>query len=292
MNRVGKLPPQGAQKAGRPSGHLPKSWVLQAKTDAAPRSRQLPAPPPVYRPQPVPRILQTKMAASPQPVHQTTRAPAAPTAYRPQPVPRVLQLKKAGGLQPHTGKPSVRPVAPPVFRPQPKPAPHAPAAVQMKPNAFSVIQLAEISEKERRKRREQSRADREVNNAHKYSIDTMKNVGQTGVDKIKSRQVTISGHGSDSSVSGQNSNTDKSLSNLASSCKSNTTKTTPEKDVGIVITPFSQLKKRARAKADSLYKTKGVEGIQAYSDYLDAMEEDHQLTSGQRAELDNLYKIA
>ena len=48
--------------------------------------------------------------------------PVAPPVYRPQPVPKVLQRKTSPGQNPHPAQPPHRPVAPPVYRPQPKPA--------------------------------------------------------------------------------------------------------------------------------------------------------------------------
>jgi hypothetical protein len=48
------------------------------------------------------------------------KMPVAPPVYRPQPVPRVLQRKIASGQQPHAGQPPLQPVAPPVYRPEQK----------------------------------------------------------------------------------------------------------------------------------------------------------------------------
>jgi hypothetical protein len=55
-----------------------------------------PAAPPVYRPQPVPKVLQRKEATvqSP-PAVGPKHTPAAPPVYRPQPAPKVLQAKPA-----------------------------------------------------------------------------------------------------------------------------------------------------------------------------------------------------
>ena len=56
---------------------------------------RIPVAPPVYRPQPVPKVLQTKKAHTAQSgAVQKRVTPAAPPAYRPQPVPKVLQQKK------------------------------------------------------------------------------------------------------------------------------------------------------------------------------------------------------
>ena len=113
------------QLAGRPQ--LQKPNVMQPK--------QHTAAPPVYRPQPVPKVLQTKTAASHHPVSQPKQAPAAPPVYRPQPVPKVLQTKSA------TVQPSVQarrqPVAPPVYRPE--------AKKLVQPKAISPLRKAPVA---------------------------------------------------------------------------------------------------------------------------------------------------
>lgn len=78
---------------------IPK--VLQRRTAANQRPPQTalqrkPVAPPVYRPQPLPKVLQTKASQANLPPHPTRRAPAAPPAYRPQPLPKVLQTKISG----------------------------------------------------------------------------------------------------------------------------------------------------------------------------------------------------
>jgi hypothetical protein len=104
---------------------MPK--VLQRKATAVPppanaARRTPPAAPPVYRPQPAPRVLQPKVAGA-----------AAPPVYRPQPVPRVLQRKSSqpqpdsrGAAPPgwRSGaiQPKATPQPPPAYRPQPVPA--------------------------------------------------------------------------------------------------------------------------------------------------------------------------
>lgn len=87
----------------------PAPKVLQPKA-TAPQLKKVAAAPPVYRPHPVPKVLQRKVAAVPPPANTARRTPpAAPPVYRPQPAPRVLQPKAAGAA------------APPVYRPQPLP---------------------------------------------------------------------------------------------------------------------------------------------------------------------------
>lgn len=75
-----------------------KFAVAPQRPSAAQARRSTPAAPPAYRPQPTPKVLQTKKAvATPAPAPQTPTAsrPSAPPAYRPQPVPKVLQKKEA-----------------------------------------------------------------------------------------------------------------------------------------------------------------------------------------------------
>src|SRR5687768_12290623 len=88
------------------------------KTPPAGQNFKPPVAPPVYRPQPTPKVLQLKNATKPQPTNAATSArkqPVPPPVYRPQPTPRVLQQKK--------------PAAPPVYRPQ-----AAPKVLQKKTN--------------------------------------------------------------------------------------------------------------------------------------------------------------
>lgn len=96
--------------------------VAQLNTGVTALSIMRPVAPPVYRPQPLPKVLQTKKAIGYNPhARQSPRPPVAPPSYRPQPLPRVLQTKKFGTpqLMFEARKP---PVAPPVYRPQPTPA--------------------------------------------------------------------------------------------------------------------------------------------------------------------------
>lgn len=97
--------------ATRPAGTgMEQRKAVQAKVVAASQppsakpSRPAPVAPAVYRPQPVPKVLQRK--AAPTPTGNNNRAPAAPAPpahhpqpsliYRPQPLPRVLPSKMSG----------------------------------------------------------------------------------------------------------------------------------------------------------------------------------------------------
>jgi hypothetical protein len=94
--------PARTDARAKASGHA------QAKAPA-----RAPAP---YRPQPVPKVLQTKAARAGQvAAPPAPKRPQAPPAYRPQPTPAVLQLKLDAAASAQA-----RP-APPVYRPQPVP---------------------------------------------------------------------------------------------------------------------------------------------------------------------------
>jgi len=87
--------------------------VVQLKTQAAAQSINRPVAPPVYRPQPLPRVLQTKSSSyqSPQ-TGQAARRPVAPPVYHPE-AKKVVQAKPVAPYQR-----SLTP--PPVYRPQQK----------------------------------------------------------------------------------------------------------------------------------------------------------------------------
>src|SRR5262249_21249897 len=107
-----------------------------------PNNLKQPVAPPVYRPQPVPRVLQTKRLpgqnmqpgrppvqpvvpavfrpevkkiVQPQAISAQRQSPIAPAVYRPEQK-QLAQFKMAGSAQMKT-----QPVAPPVHRPQPVP---------------------------------------------------------------------------------------------------------------------------------------------------------------------------
>jgi hypothetical protein len=67
--------------------------------------------PPVYRPQPTPKVLQKKsLAIPPKPNAGTIAAPNAPPVYRPQPVPTVLQRKQIASNQSRVAQMSSGPI--------------------------------------------------------------------------------------------------------------------------------------------------------------------------------------
>lgn len=79
------------------------------------QGKKPPVAPPAYRPQPTPRVLQRKLATTPQ-ASAARPAPVAPPAYRPQSTPRCLQLKSAAA-QPTT-QPVTKPAVPRVVQPK------------------------------------------------------------------------------------------------------------------------------------------------------------------------------
>lgn len=84
---------------------------MQPKTYGVSHAPKPPAAPPVYRPQPTPKVLQAKTNAARPSASQSGRAHAAssaPAVYRPQPVPKILQTKTAGVQPPSHNAPSPR----------------------------------------------------------------------------------------------------------------------------------------------------------------------------------------
>lgn len=103
MNNGIKWPPQA-------QGQLPQAH----------RQPHRPAQPPTSRP--IPGVLQPKASAI-----QTKTPPTAPPVYRPQPLPRVLQMKAAVHRQPNACqsnacRPPRRPAAPTIRQPNPQTA--------------------------------------------------------------------------------------------------------------------------------------------------------------------------
>jgi hypothetical protein len=97
------------QPFNRQAGHAPQSKpaVAQPKTAVSAQSVKQPVAPPVYRPQPTPKVLQTKLAPGQQSqAGQSPNRPVAPAVYRPQTQPKVLQAKnsQAGTIQRFTVK--------------------------------------------------------------------------------------------------------------------------------------------------------------------------------------------
>lgn len=107
----------------------PTPKVLQQKIACAqpcpPPSNHPHAAPPVYRPQPAPKCLQPKAAATQQTAPR--RVNVTPPVHQSKPTPKVLQMKADAGRPAPSAQSGRRPVAPPVYRPQ-----AAPMALQPK----------------------------------------------------------------------------------------------------------------------------------------------------------------
>ena len=136
MGTLRKTPPQAHNSGHKPGpqsvqqlSHRP--GVAQPKaTIAALQIKRQPAPPPVYRPQPVPKVPQAKMPTPHQSLHRASGHAAAPPVYRPQPTPRVLQSKMASSQHLNAGTLPRRPKAPPVDRLEPQKIAQSKMAVQ------------------------------------------------------------------------------------------------------------------------------------------------------------------
>lgn len=111
LGATGIVPPFNRQAAHTPQL---KPIVAQLTTGVSALSVKRPVAPPVYRPQQVPKVLQTKSSFPSPHAGQARRQPIAPPVYRPEQK-RISQPKMASAAQAHTA-----PKAPPVYRPQPK----------------------------------------------------------------------------------------------------------------------------------------------------------------------------
>jgi hypothetical protein len=113
MNPINKKAKAIKQPLNRP-GHV-KPVVAQLKPGVPAKI----AAPPVYKPQPLQKVLQAKMATStakPALTAQSVKRPVAPPVYRPQATTQAVQPKMANGAGSRKA-----PVAPPVYRPQQTP---------------------------------------------------------------------------------------------------------------------------------------------------------------------------
>lgn len=120
MNKPSRLPqgrpsPISAQEQVRKQRQS-HPGVIQPMMAAAPPKQ--PVAPPVYRPQPVPRVLQRKAVLKQQPLAcQSKPAPATPHVHLPQPTHKVLQTKVAANRPSGSSETRNRPFAPPAQRP-------------------------------------------------------------------------------------------------------------------------------------------------------------------------------
>src|SRR5438105_2466533 len=100
---------------------MPQSGVMRHGPRATSPIRQPPAAPAAYRPQVLPKVLQTKKPATPQPPNQTNNALVARSVYRPERMPKVSQTKITGTPRPSPLQWSRQPVRPSAYRPQTTP---------------------------------------------------------------------------------------------------------------------------------------------------------------------------
>ena len=91
-----------------------KAAAAQLKTDRLARSLKQPVARPAHGPSMTTKAVQAKMASG----VVSPRARIAPPVYRPQPIPKVLQTKSSSGQSQQTGQTQRQPVAPPVYRPE------------------------------------------------------------------------------------------------------------------------------------------------------------------------------
>jgi hypothetical protein len=108
------------QKPIQSSARVASPIAVQRKV-AASMARQPPSAPAVYRPQPVPRVLQMKPPTRTEPNRQPMRALVPTPARNPPPQPRVLQRKVTIFDHALTEPTRRTPKAPSVYRPQPTP---------------------------------------------------------------------------------------------------------------------------------------------------------------------------
>jgi hypothetical protein len=132
------------QKSIRNSPRLQPPGLVQQKAAISP-VRTHPTAPPVYRPQPLPKVLQRKAAlpTPPSPV-QTQRTPIAPPVYRPQPLPRVLQRQVAGNQRAQINQLHPQPVVAPPANHRPTPGkivqPKAAMAAEARKSSNEMLQ--------------------------------------------------------------------------------------------------------------------------------------------------------
>jgi hypothetical protein len=94
------------------AGQSPHQATQTARTHASPTH--------AHSPHEAHAVLQAKTAVTHAHVNNAPSARTPPPAYRPNPVPHVLQPKRATASAPIAGRAQTHPSAPPVYRPEPK----------------------------------------------------------------------------------------------------------------------------------------------------------------------------
>lgn len=126
--------------------HRFRPALAQLKSAVSSQRTKQPVAPSIYRPQPVPKVLQKKSYSSASP-QAATRQPIAPPVYRPQSLPKVLQTKRASSQSTHTGQAPRQPIAPPVYRAQPQRDKTVQCMEQNRPSSLEhVLGTGEVAE--------------------------------------------------------------------------------------------------------------------------------------------------
>lgn len=109
------------------------------------KTRAQPVAPPVYRPQPIPKVLQRKAVPGQSAAKPPERKPTAPPVYRPQALPGAMQAKMVQRRKlPSALRPT--PSAPAAFM-----VAQSKSGIQLKPIRSNVIQRMEIDSDEEKK---------------------------------------------------------------------------------------------------------------------------------------------
>lgn len=129
----------------KPTRPKPPPAPVQGTANRTPiqQKRTAPVAPPVYRPQPTPKVLQRKEAtAQPQTKGTTKGTPSPPPAYRPRPASRVTQMKTAPNASQLTGAKVARPAVNKHARTQAPRDTRATASAHLRAHRPAVIQRA------------------------------------------------------------------------------------------------------------------------------------------------------
>ena len=144
------IPPRGVpQPFNKRTGSVPQSkpGAAQLKTGVSAQNIKRPVAPPVYRPQPVPKVLQTKSSSSQSPrLDLAQRQPMAPPVYRPAAgkiaQPKVIAPQRKPPTPPPVYRPEQKRIAQPKLASAHTPAKHIPA---YRPQPRSTVQAKEVA---------------------------------------------------------------------------------------------------------------------------------------------------
>jgi hypothetical protein len=232
---------------------------LKSGNSSAPRAAQLKKAPPVYRPQPVPKVLQTK--ASPQ--NNSTagsmvqlngviqnKTKSAPPAYRPNPTPLVLQMKTSR----HVHTPPARLMVPVIQRMEE-------GGGRSSSNAFVYSSLG------------QSYTPEQIEDAQQEALGQNVHGHQTGGSNSNQSQQTKTEMAKVVDVLRKNKEKEKRKKKLVSRDKA----------------PMTGFQK-ARKKAETIFAAKGKDGLGDFCEYLDTRSIELGLTEQEADQLVDLFK--